>query len=386
MASGRIRTRTAPLPTADTAACPAPHRLHVAFLAGRDLASPHAGGSELLIDRLARGLVERGHRATLVCGGPVGRDRPYRVVRNGGAYSQFLSAPLAVRRRLGDCDLLVEVCNGLPYLSPVWLRSIPAVCLVNHVHSELWPIRFPRPVAAVGRYAESVLMPRAHSGNLFVAVSPSTADALEEIGVARDRIRVITNGVEDATAIAPEAPAPLFLALGRLADYKRIDLLLRLWERVRRVTAGTLVIAGDGPERQRLEQLAGPGVRFTGRISEADKHRLLCEAWLLLHPAQVEGWGLVITEAAVRRTPAVGFDVPGLRDSVVSGSTGLLTTTESGFASAWASLALDPRRREAMGAAARRRALDLQWTTTVERFAAVVTEALHRSAVATARR
>src|SRR5207302_9035329 len=103
---------------------------------------------------------------------------------------------------------------------------------------------------------------------------------------------------------------------------------------------------------------------------EARKHQLLCEAWLLLHPAQVEGWGLVITEAAVRRTPAVGFDVPGLRDSVVSGRTGLLTTTESGFASAWASLALDPRRRAVMGHAARRRALDLQWATTVARFTA----------------
>src|SRR5207244_3348568 len=99
-------------------------------------------------------------------------DRPYRVIRNGGAYSQFLSAPLAARRRLGACDVLVEVCNGLPYLAPVWLRDTPTVCLVNHVHTELWPIRFPRPIATVGRYAETVLMPRAHRANLFVAVSP----------------------------------------------------------------------------------------------------------------------------------------------------------------------------------------------------------------------
>ncbi|MDJ0347200.1 glycosyltransferase family 4 protein [Streptomyces sp. PH10-H1] len=375
MATGPAPPRPAPFTPRPVPARPA---LHIGFLAGRDLASPQAGGSELLIDRLAHGLADRGHRATLVCGGPVGNGRPYRVIRNGGAYSQFLGAPLAVRRQLGDCDLLVEVCNGLPYLVPMWLRSIPSVCLVNHVHSELWGIRYRRPIAAVGRYAETVLMPRAHRRNLFVAVSPSTADALEEIGVDRDRIRVITNGVEDAGAIAPEAPEPLFLALGRLADYKRIDVLLRLWERVRPVTGGTLVIAGDGPERPRLEQLAGPGVRFTGRISEADKQQLLGSAWLLLHPAQVEGWGLVITEAAVRRTPAVGFDVPGLRDSVAHGRTGLLTPTGSGFASAWASLALDPRRRAAMGRAARRRALDLQWTETVERFASVVDEALAR--------
>jgi glycosyltransferase involved in cell wall biosynthesis len=374
-----LNARTAPAARWPSTAEPEGHRRPaVAFLAGRDLANPHAGGSELLIDRLAGGLAARGHEVVLLCGGPVGDGRPYRVVRNGGAYSQFLTGPLTGRRSLRGCDLLVEVCNGLPYLAPLWRPGRPAICLVNHVHSELWPIRFPQPIAAAGRFAETVLMPRAHRRNLFVAVSPSTASALEDIGVPRERIRVITNGVEDATGLAPKSAEPLFLALGRLADYKRIDLLLRLWDRVRPVTGGTLVIAGDGPEGPRLRRLAGPGVHFTGRVTEAEKHRLLCAAWLLLHPAQVEGWGLVVTEAAVRRTPAVGFDVPGLRDSVRHGGTGLLTGTESGFASAWAGLALDRPRRTAMGVEARRRALELRWPHTVDRFAAVVEEALHR--------
>ncbi len=122
--------------------------------------------------------------------------------------------------------------------------------------------------------------------------------------------------------LTPRSAEPLFLALGRLTEYKRIDMLLRLWERVRHVVGGKLVIAGDGPERSRLEAMAGPGVVFTGRVSEEEKHRLLCSAWLLLHPALIEGWGIVITEAAIRGTPAIGFDVPGLRDSVVNGQTG----------------------------------------------------------------
>ena len=351
----------------------------VVFLSLRDLANPQAGGSEQLVDRLASGLVERGYPVTLVCGGPVDRDRPYRVVRNGSRLSQFVTAPRAVHR-LGRVGLLVEVCNGMPFLTPLWCNR-PRICLVNHVHSELWQLRYPPPVAALGRYAETVLMPRAHRRNLFVAVSESTASALADLGVDRDRIRIINNGVEDAEgagAIPLESPEPMFLALGRLAEYKRIDLLLRLWERVRPVTGGTLVIAGDGPERERLQDLAGPGVRFTGKVSERDKAQLLSSAWLLLHPAQVEGWGLVVTEAAIRHTPAIGFDVPGLRDSVLPGVTGLLARTESGFASAWATLALDPRRRRAMGRAARLRGSELRWPMTVDRFAAVVDEALHR--------
>ena len=137
---------------------------------------------------------------------------------------------------------------------------------------------------------------------------------------------------------------------------------------------------GDGPERSRLEAMSGPGVVFTGRVSEEEKHRLLCSAWLLLHPALIEGWGIVITEAAIRGTPAIGFDVPGLRDSVVNGQSGLLVKNAGQFASAWASLALDRQRSEAMGEAARERAERLHWSAAVEGFAEVADEALDRAA------
>ena len=287
------------------------------FIAWRDLANRRAGGSEVLVDRLAAGMKARGDRVSLLCGGP-SAERDYEVIRSGGTYSQFVRAPAAYWRHVRDSDLVVEVCNGMPFLTPLWCGR-PKICLVNHMHTELWRMMFPRPVAAVGRFAESKVMPWAHRDNLFLTVSNSTADALREIGVADDRIRQICNGVVQPDPLTPRSAEPLFLALGRLTEYKRIDMLLRLWERVRHVVGGKLVIVGDGPERPRLEALAGPDVIFTGRVSEDEKHRLLCSAWLLLHPAMIEGWGIVITEAAIRGTPAIGFDVPGLRDSVVNG-------------------------------------------------------------------
>lgn len=349
---------------------------HIVFLAWRDLANANAGGSELLVDKLAQGLTARGDKVTLLCGGAVG-ERPYEVRRNGGTFTQFARAPIAFRRHVRDCDLVVEVCNGMPFLAPLW-TSRPVVCLVNHVHTELWRLRFPEPIAGIGRWTESSLMPWVHRRNLFLTVSASTHAALTEIGVHDDRIRLICNGVEPGPPPAPRSPEPLFLALGRLAEYKRIDMLLRLWDRVRHVTGGRLVIAGDGPERERLRALAGPGVEFTGRVSEDEKHRLLSAAWMLLHPARIEGWGIVVAEAAVRGTPAIGFSVPGLRDSVVQNSTGVLVRTEGEFASAWASLALDDRRRHAMGRAARDRAMQLHWSAAVEGFSQVADEALAR--------
>ncbi|MEU1912559.1 glycosyltransferase family 4 protein [Streptomyces massasporeus] len=354
-----------------------PHPRRIVFLAHRDLDNPSAGGSELLVDKLADGLTRLGHQVTLLCGGPAA-FRDYRVVSAGGPYGHYLRARSAFTRRVGDCDLLVEVCNGMPYLAPLWHQG-PTLTLVNHVHTDLWKMRFGGPLAPaarIGRRLEHWALTGAQQRNLLVAVSSSTAHALRAIGVERDRIRVVHNGVEEPGPRADRSAEPLFVAVGRLVEYKRIDLLLRLWERVRPVTGGRLVIVGDGPERERLERLAGPGVEFTGYVTEAEKHRLLCAAWLLLHPSAVEGWGLVVTEAAARETPSVAFDVPGLKDSVVDGETGVLARGESSFAAAWCALALAGRERELMGKAARERAAQFRWDRTVRAFRVVAAEAV----------
>jgi glycosyltransferase involved in cell wall biosynthesis len=361
-----------------SSALPPPPR-RIVFLAHRDLDNPAAGGSELLVDRLADGLTRLGHQVTLLCGGPASY-RDYRVVSAGGEFGHYLRARTAFARQVGETDLLVEVCNGMPYLAPLWHHG-PTLCLVNHVHTDLWKMRFGGPLAPaarIGRRLEhwALAGAAARHRSLLVAVSPSTAHALRAIGVERDRIRVVHNGVEEPEPLVRRSPEPLFVAVGRLVEYKRIDLLLRLWERVRPVTGGRLVIVGDGPERSTLEQLAGPGVEFTGHVSEAEKHRLLCEAWLLLHPSAVEGWGLVVTEAATRETPTIAFDVPGLRDSVVDGETGVLARGESSFAAAWCTLALSSHQRELMGKAARDRAARFRWHRTVRQFRAVASEAV----------
>jgi hypothetical protein len=108
-------------------------RQSILFVAWRDLANRQAGGSEVLVDRLASGVLARGHRVTLLCGGQVA-ERPYRVVRNGGTYTQFLRAPLAYLRHFRSYDLIVEVCNGMPFLAPLWSQR-PVLCLVNHMHT-----------------------------------------------------------------------------------------------------------------------------------------------------------------------------------------------------------------------------------------------------------
>ena len=84
-----------------------------------------------------------------------------------------------------------------------------------------------------------------------------------------------------------------------------------------------------------------PDVEFLGYVSERQKLELLGSAWLLLQTAMHEGWGLVITEAGSLGTPSLGFDVPGVRDAIVDGTTGLLVQSEEEFGVRWAQLAAD---------------------------------------------
>lgn len=355
--------------------------MKILFLAWRDLANPLAGGSEVLIDRLATGLIERGHDVTLVAGGPVG-ERAYRVVDAGGRYGQYLRAPAIVEREFRDVDLVVDVANGMSYMTPLWRRR-PSVCFVNHVHTDQWRLWFNPAVAAVGRTLEHSLTPRLYRNRLFIAVSPSTAEALEGIGVDPSCIRIVPNGVDLVAPAAAKSAEPLFVTLGRLVPHKRIDMLLPIWDRVRDEVGGRLVVVGDGPELGRLQSLAGPGVEFAGHVTEADKQRLLAQAWLLVHPSMLEGWGLVITEAAAAGTPSLAFNAPGVRDSIAHGESGVLATDEDDLAAQWIDLATDWRRRNELALGARRRAAEFSWDATIDRFLEVADEAVVRSAVRT---
>lgn len=347
----------------------------ILFVAWRDLANPLAGGSELLIHQLACGLAQRGYEVSLLCGGPSEPKPVYRVVTSGGQYSQYLRAPLHYLRSFRSADLVIEVCNGMPFLAPLWRRG-PTICMVMHLHTALWSSRFGPVVAASGRFVESQVMPRVHRRNLIVTISESSQSSLLELGVPQEQIRVLPHAVTEPPPLVEKSSQPRFVAVGRLVGYKRIELLLEMWESVRTHTGGVLTIVGDGPDREKLESKQVDGVEFAGYVTEAEKHRLMSESRLLVHPALWEGWGLVITEAAVRGTPAIGFDVPGVRDAIVDAETGLLATSSESFMEHWVRLAQDDELYRQLREAGIKRALSHPLSSSVNEFERFASEAM----------
>ena len=200
----------------------------------------------------------------------------YTAVSSGGTYSQYVLAPFVYWRRFRGWDVVVDVETGIPFFSPLWRRG-PVICLVHHIHTDQWQLYFPKAVAWFGRWLESVLMPLVYRRCQFTADSESTKQSLIALGIDPARIRTIALGIDavDESTQTPRSEQPLFLSLGRLVPHKRVELVLDMWEKVRPETGGKLVIVGEGPERERLEQLAGPDVEFTGFVSEDER-----QAWL----------------------------------------------------------------------------------------------------------
>jgi glycosyltransferase involved in cell wall biosynthesis len=148
---------------------------------------------------------------------------------------------------------------------------------------------------------------------------------------------------------------PSLLAVGRLEPQKGLDVLVRAMPLVRGgVPEVKLLIAGEGPERQRLERIAcGLGlqeaVRLLGR--REDVPALMESATLLVHPARWEGFGLVLLEAMRSALPIVATAVGGIPEVIQDGVSGVLVPPEDPerLADAMLLMLREPDRARAMG-------------------------------------
>ena len=234
-------------------------RLHV--LAWRDLDDPDAGGSELHADECMRRWAAAGldivHRTSAAIGQPAEtRRNGYGVVRRGGRYGVFPRTAVAeVLRRMGPSYVLVEICNGVPWMSPLWYRH-PRLTIVHHVHGPMLEQSLPWPLAPLGRVVEARVAPVLYRRGAVVTPSQSTREELLELGFRSERVTAVDNGVDDffrpsGDRRADEADEPLVIVVGRLAPVKRFGLALEAAAVARRQVPGLrLRVVGDGPVRR----------------------------------------------------------------------------------------------------------------------------------------
>ncbi|HPE14099.1 MAG TPA: glycosyltransferase, partial [Actinomycetota bacterium] len=120
--------------------------LRVLFLNWRDTRHPEGGGSEVYVENVARSLAAAGHQVTIFCAmyeGALADEMAdgVRFVRAGTKLGVYREAVLRMRRRaFGELDVIIDVQNGIPFMSRAVVGPTPVVVLVHHVHREQWPV------------------------------------------------------------------------------------------------------------------------------------------------------------------------------------------------------------------------------------------------------
>lgn len=176
-----------------------------------------------------------------------------------------------------------------------------------------------------------------------MTVSESTKQDLVNWGVPKRNITVVHNGINipimnksllvEARRLPPKEKKKTAIFLGSISKDKGIEDAIKIFYEIDNLEKGwQFWVVGKSDLRylktiQRLAINLGifNKIIFFGYVTESKKFELLSKAHILVNPSIREGWGLVVIEAGSVGTPTVGYNVAGLRNSVLRGKTGLLS-------------------------------------------------------------
>ncbi len=298
----------------------------------RDITNPLAGGAEVYIHEIGKRLAKK-HDVTMFCGAYPGCKTTshidgIKIIRKGGAYSIYLYAPLVYLSRLRNkFDIIIDCENGIPFFTPLFSRK-PKICVMHHVHKNIFSKEMPLYLAWVGYFLEVFLMPFVYRDDKFVVVSPSTQEGIMKLGIRQENIQIVYNGINGT--FVPDftkKKEKLIVYLGRIKKYKQLDHLVKAFSIVKnQMPEAKLAIAGKGDFRE-IKELSGKlnlKLDIFEDISENEKVDLLLRASVFVTPSMKEGWGLTVIEANKCGTPVIAYDVAGLRDSIRNNETGFL--------------------------------------------------------------
>jgi glycosyltransferase involved in cell wall biosynthesis len=287
------------------------------------------GGIQRLVVDEANALWERGHEVWVATFEP---EMPGGSLREELRLPEdrVIFLPYSRMRSLRGFFTLVSTLNRLhpsAILTHHWFANTVGRLAARFVSGKPTVIAFEHSDYAAVNPARQLFFDRIlQFGSRIVAVSDAVKTSLVRRGIEEKRITVIPNGLDlERYDRGRDRNSHLFrfVFIGRLISSKKVDVLIHA---LTRVSEASLILAGDGPERQRLETLAedlglASRVRFMGAV--LDVSAVLAESDCLVLPSVREGFGLVILEALASGIPVIASDLPAFSGLLAHGENGL---------------------------------------------------------------
>lgn len=265
---------------------------------------------------------------------------------------------------LSDYDLVISNKSGFAH-SVITPPHTIHICYCLTPTRWLWQYESYRQREGIGRLTNALLQPILTWQRVFDRLAADRVDHF--VAISREvqaRIRkfyrrqsTVIHPPVDTRRFVPgsEPPGDYFLVVSRLIPYKRVDLAVAACTRL----GLPLVVVGEGRDRPALERMAGPTVRFLGRVSTEEIVRLMQGCRAFLFPG-LEDFGIAPVEAMACGRPVIAYAGGGVLDTVVPGVTGEFFHEQSVDALAQVLSDFDPARYDPAACRARAEEFDTE--------------------------
>jgi glycosyltransferase involved in cell wall biosynthesis len=346
----------------------------------RDLRNPEAGGAEVYTHEVMKRLAKKGYDITLFTSRF--RDCQFNeningvdIIREGNKYTVYKEAKNYSKAYRHHYDLMIDEINTRPFFIHKFVTEKQVIALIHQLAREFWFYETKFPLNYIGYYYLEKKWLSNYKNIITLVPSNSTKIDLEEIGFKRVFVAQPGLNVRPLSNVKEKEANPTIIFMGRLKKAKLPHHALQAFSIIKHeIHDAKMWIIGDGYFRKKLETFETKDVTFYGYISNEKKYELLSRAHIILVPGVREGWGLIVTEANAMGTPAIGYDIPGLRDSIVHGETGftLVEKTPAAMAEQAISLLSDPDRLFKYSRKALEFSGEFRWDDTVSVFEKVL--------------
>jgi glycosyltransferase involved in cell wall biosynthesis len=315
--------------------------MNILWFTWKDTENPLAGGAEVVSSQLAKRLAQDGHTVRFITGGFAGAKTEiikdgYQINRVGNRYTVYYKASQYYKQNLqGWADIVIDEVNTAPFFSQLYVKE-KKVLFFHQLCREIWFYQMIFPLSLIGYLIEPIYLWLLRN-NRVITVSNSTKLDLLKYWFKKDNIHIISEGIElepikDLNSITKFDKLTV-LSLGGIRKMKRTLDIVKAFEIAKNtIPELQLVIAGDYQDSYGDKVLDyikrsqyQSDIQILGKVSEEKKIQLMQQSHLIAVTSLKEGWGLIVTEANSQGTPAVVYNVDGLRDSVKNKETGYIS-------------------------------------------------------------
>ena len=289
----------------------------------RDLKHPLAGGAERTIYEVSKRLVSGGYEVILVTVNPGGLEESeildgIKIIRIKGNIRAHLAVPKIIGKMKPDV-IIDDLAHVVPWLSPLFTKK-KVIVFFRHLHARSLPGQVSFPLFLLLKNIEKSYR-FFYRNSIFVTETDTGINDLVKLGVKGDLIRRILPGVDRNTFKPCEkTKTPSIIYFGGLRDYKRPWLAVELMNQLKGYDVRMKVV-GSGSSLEKVTSLCKrygleEMIDFTGRLSDADLAKVICESWINVHFSVTEGFGYTIIESASCGLPTLALEAPGVSDVI----------------------------------------------------------------------